>query len=44
MIVSHNINDAVKYASHILHIGNTIFYGTKNEYLNSEIGKKFTSL
>lgn len=44
IMISHNINDAVKYASHILHIGDTIFYGTKNEYLNSEIGKKFTSL
>ena len=43
IMISHNLNDALKYASHILHIGEIIFYGTKNEYLNSEIGKRFTS-
>lgn len=43
IMISHDLNDALKYATHILHIGNDIFFGTKKEYLNSEIGKQFTS-
>ena len=43
IMISHNLDDAIKYASHILHIGDTIFFGTKSEYLDSEIGKRFTS-
>lgn len=43
IMISHDLNDALKYATHILHIGHEIFFGTKNEYLNSEIGKHFTS-
>ncbi len=42
-MISHDLNDALKYATHILHIGSEIFFGTKKEYLNSEIGKQFTS-
>ena len=41
IMISHDITGAVKYASHILHIGETIFFGTKEEYLQSEIGKRF---
>lgn len=36
--VSHDINAAVKYASHILHIGREIFFGTKDEYLSGKTG------
>lgn len=43
IMISHDLNDALKYATHILHIGSEIFFGTKKEYLNSEIGKQFTS-
>ena len=43
IMISHDLNDALKYANKILHIGNEIFFGTKQEYLNSDIGKKFTS-
>lgn len=40
IMVSHDLLSATKYASHILHIGKTpIFFGTKESYLNSEIGK-----
>lgn len=43
LMVSHDINSAIKYATHILHIGNTpLFYGSKEEYLESEIGKNYT--
>lgn len=41
IMVSHDIDAAIKYASHILHIGENVFFGTKEEYLSSEAGKKF---
>ena len=41
IMISHDIATAVYYASHILHIGNEIFFGTKEEYLNSDTGKVF---
>ena len=43
IMISHDLNDALKYATHILHIGSEVFFGTKNEYLNSDLGKQFTS-
>ncbi|MBE6728806.1 MAG: ATP-binding cassette domain-containing protein [Ruminococcaceae bacterium] len=40
--VSHDINAAFKYASHILHLSDSgVFFGTKNEYRNSKFHKKF---
>lgn len=45
IMVSHDIHAAVKYASHILHLGNSpLFFGTKEDYLNSNIGKAFTEM
>lgn len=41
IMISHDISAAVRYASHILHIGGTVFFGTKAEYVESEIGKFF---
>lgn len=41
IMISHDIASAVKYASHILHIGKEIFFGTKSDYLESSIGKYF---
>ena len=41
IMISHDVDAAVKYASHILHIGSEVFFGTKEEYLNSETGKEF---
>ncbi len=35
LMVSHDIKAALKYASHILHMGNEIFFGTKQEYAES---------
>ncbi|MGN0464300.1 MAG: metal ABC transporter ATP-binding protein [Acutalibacteraceae bacterium] len=43
IMISHDISAAIKYASHILHIGDKIFFGTKQEYLKSEAGKIFAS-
>lgn len=33
IMISHDIEAAVKYASHIMCMGKTVFYGTKQEYL-----------
>ncbi len=41
IMISHDIAASVQYASHILHIGNTIFFGTKDEYLKSGAQKMF---
>ncbi|MCR5788896.1 MAG: ABC transporter ATP-binding protein [Lachnospiraceae bacterium] len=39
IMVSHDIAAALRYASHILHIGDTVFFGTREEYMGSEVGK-----
>lgn len=41
MMISHDIAAAVQYASHILHIGKTAFFGTTTDYLNSPLGKGY---
>ena len=41
IMISHDISAAASYASHILHIGDTVFFGTKEEYLQSEMGSMF---
>jgi zinc transport system ATP-binding protein len=42
IMVSHDIEKAIGAASHILHLGNRqLFYGTADEFRNSETGKKF---
>ncbi len=41
IMISHDINAAVRYASHILHIGASVFYGTKEDYVESDTGKFF---
>lgn len=44
IMVSHDLNAAVKYASHILHLSHKpLFFGTKDEYLKSDVGKRFIS-
>lgn len=35
IMISHDIHAALKYASHILHIGGDVFFGTKEEYTSS---------
>lgn len=41
IMISHDIVAAVRYATHILHIGNKVFFGTTEEYKNSKTGKYF---
>lgn len=41
IMISHDIKTSVKYATHILHIGNEVFFGTKEDYKVSDIGKRY---
>ena len=41
LMISHDIHAAVRYASHILHIGQEVFFGTKEAYLQSSQGQSF---
>ncbi|MBR4173897.1 MAG: metal ABC transporter ATP-binding protein [Lachnospiraceae bacterium] len=41
IMISHDVAAALRYASHILHIGDTVFFGTKEEYLKSDAGRFF---
>jgi zinc transport system ATP-binding protein len=34
-MISHDVTTAIEYSSHILHIGKTVFYGTKEEYIKN---------
>ena len=41
IMISHDIEAAVKYADHVLHIGHEAFFGTKEEYLKSASSRTF---
>ncbi|MBR5109192.1 MAG: metal ABC transporter ATP-binding protein [Clostridia bacterium] len=41
IMISHDISAAVKYASHILHVGHEMFFGPTAEYLRSAIAGRF---
>ena len=43
IMISHDIAAAARYADHILHIGDDVFYGTKEEYEESDMGRYFLS-
>ncbi len=43
IMISHDLGAALQYASHILHIGNRIFFGTKENYLKSEAAGSLTA-
>lgn len=42
LMISHDVSAVLQDASHILYLGKTIFFGTKQEYVNSDIAKNFT--
>ena len=44
IMISHDIGAAVLYADKILHIGINSFFGTKEDYISSELGKRFIRL
>ena len=41
LMISHDIAAATRYATHILHIAETVFFGTTEDYLQSDAGKTF---
>ncbi len=41
VMISHDVEAAMTYASHILYIGKHLFFGTKDEFRNSKSGKKY---
>ena len=43
IMISHDMTAAVKYASHILHIGDAVFFGAKEYYLQSPQGRLFAA-
>ena len=40
IMISHDVDKALQYASHILHIGSDLFFGTREEYLSRQNSKK----
>ena len=41
VMISHDINAAVGYSDHILHIGDKVFFGTREEFQKSKTGRFF---
>ena len=41
IMISHDIGAAVKYASHILHVGHEMFFGPTADYLHSAAARRF---
>ena len=41
LMISHDLRSAMLYANKILHIGKRLFFGTKEEYQASELGRHF---
>ena len=43
IMISHDINSAIKYASHILYIKEEPYFATKDEFITSKEGQRFES-
>jgi len=41
IMISHDMAAALTYASHILHLGQQIFFGTREAYCASDLGRRF---
>ena len=44
LMISHDVGGILPYCSHVLHIGKKVYFGTKEEYLNSSAGKAFLAV
>ena len=44
IMISHDIVSAVKYASHILHIGHEVFFGPTQDYLQTALARRFLTV
>ena len=43
IMISHDISAALKYATHVLHIGSDVFFGTLDEYMSTPAGRAFAA-
>ena len=41
VMISHDISAAMRYATHILHVGKQLFFGAAGEYRQSALGRRF---
>ena len=41
IMISHDVKSALKYATHILHVGTEVFFGTVEAYRGSELGYSY---
>ena len=41
IMISHDIAAAVRYATHILHIGRDVFFGPTEDYLQTPMAQRF---
>lgn len=41
VMISHDLEAALTFSTHILHLGKEVFFGTKEEYRESDVGKGF---
>ncbi len=41
VMISHDISAALRYATHLLHLGQEIFFGTREEYLRAPLARRF---
>ena len=44
VMISHDLEAALRYATHILHIGARIYCGPVEDYLRSETGARYLSM
>lgn len=44
VMISHDLAAALQYASHILYLGDDVFYGTKADFLQSPAGLRYTGM
>ena len=41
LMISHDLNAALTYASHVLYVGEKLFFGTRDAFAASEVGRGF---
>lgn len=41
LMISHDVQQAIKEATHILHLGKNLFFGTTQAYISSALGQAY---
>ena len=44
IMISHDLNSALKYASHILYVKENPYFGTKDDFVSGKMGEEFSHL